>query len=69
MNDIDIIAKSQQEEILSTARQAIKIAEDVPMVLEYCEARINQLLADVTSMVGNKKISHLRYCISIHRYF
>ena len=41
MNDIDIIAKSQQEEILSTARQAIKIAEDVPMVLEYCKTRIN----------------------------
>ena len=58
MKDIDTIAESKQEEIVSTVRQAIKIAEDDPMVLEYCETRMNQLLVDVTSMVGNKKITH-----------
>ena len=40
---------------MATVRQAIKIAEDVPTIMEYCENRINQLLADVTSMVGGKR--------------
>ena len=33
----------------------MKIAENNPSVMEYCETRMNQLLADVTSMVGGKR--------------
>ena len=32
----------------------MKIAENNPSVMEYCETRINRLLADLTSMVGSK---------------
>ena len=41
-----------KKKIVATVRQALKIVEDIPSVLEYCETRMNQLLVDVTSMVG-----------------
>ena len=55
VNTNDHLIKPKQEEIIATVRQAMKIAEDDPSVMEYCETRMNQLLADVTSMVGGKQ--------------
>ena len=55
IKDINLLIKPQQEEIVSTMRQALKIAEDVPMVLDYIKNRINQLLADVTSMIRTSR--------------
>ena len=33
----------------------MKIAENDTSIMDYCETRMNQLLADVTSMVGGKR--------------
>ena len=47
--------KPKQDKIVTTLRQSLKITEDKKSILVYCEERINQLLKDVTSMIGGKR--------------
>lgn len=55
INDIDIIMKPQQEETVTTFRQVIQITDDKQIALDYWETRMKELLADATSMIGERE--------------
>ena len=59
ITESNLICKPRQDEIVATLRQSMKIAEGKDSIMEYCKDRIDQLLKDVTSMVGGKRKQQL----------